>query len=120
MQRAFALLLLLCWTTLAADAAPKKIVLIAGKKSHGVGEHEYEKTMRLFKAVLDRSNVAANIRIEVYENGWPGDATWASTGTDDIAAMAHSSADAIDLLRPLETRCCRMCGAPGWIAFTAP
>jgi type 1 glutamine amidotransferase len=53
--------------------APKKIVLIAGKKSHGPGAHDYERTMRLFKAMLERSNVAARVRVEEYENGWPAD-----------------------------------------------
>lgn len=61
---------------LAEDpAAPRKIVLIAGKKSHGPGAHDYERTMRLFKVMLDNSNVADRVRVEVHENGWPADET---------------------------------------------
>lgn len=67
---------ILCWVAVAEEpAAPKKIVLIAGKKSHGPGAHDYERTMRLFKVMLDRSNVAGSIRTEVHENGWPADPT---------------------------------------------
>ncbi|HYG76610.1 MAG TPA: ThuA domain-containing protein [Planctomycetota bacterium] len=58
----------------AADA-PRKIVLIAGKKSHGPGAHDYERTMRLFKVMLDNSNVAERILVEEHENGWPEDPT---------------------------------------------
>jgi type 1 glutamine amidotransferase len=59
----------------AEESRPRKIVLIAGKKSHGPGAHDYERTMRLFKAMLDRSNIAAQIVTEVHENGWPADPT---------------------------------------------
>lgn len=60
----------------AEPAPPRKIVLIAGKKSHGPGAHDYERTMRLFKVMLDNSNVADRVRVEVHENGWPaGEAT---------------------------------------------
>jgi type 1 glutamine amidotransferase/cytochrome c553/glucose/arabinose dehydrogenase len=59
----------------AADDAerPRKVVLIAGKKSHGPGAHDYERTMRLLKVMLDNSNVAERLKVEVYENGWPDD-----------------------------------------------
>ena len=54
------------------EATPvKKIVLIAGKKSHGPGAHDYERTMRLFKVMLDNSNVKDRVRAEWHENGWP-------------------------------------------------
>jgi len=39
---------------LAADP-PKKVVLIAGAKSHGPGEHEYEKGVRLLAHCLNTS-----------------------------------------------------------------
>jgi type 1 glutamine amidotransferase/mono/diheme cytochrome c family protein/glucose/arabinose dehydrogenase len=71
-------LLILCLplATFAAEEAkdaPRKIVLIAGKKSHGAGAHDYERTMRLFKVMLDNSNVADQVRVEVHEKGWPAD-----------------------------------------------
>ncbi len=38
----------------AADAArPREIVLVAGRKSHGPGVHEYHKSVRLLKVMLD-------------------------------------------------------------------
>lgn len=52
----------------------KKIVLIAGAKSHGPKVHEYIKNVRLLKVMLDNSNVA-NISTEIHYNGWPEDAT---------------------------------------------
>jgi type 1 glutamine amidotransferase/glucose/arabinose dehydrogenase len=78
-MRWFVLLaLLVAWSPTASGeeaspAEPRKIVLIAGKKSHGPGAHDYERTMRLFKVMLDNSNVADRVRVEVHENGWPED-----------------------------------------------
>jgi type 1 glutamine amidotransferase len=50
-------------------AAPgtRKIVLLAGAKSHGSGEHEYLATMNLIQADLP------DFRTEVYGDGWPAD-----------------------------------------------
>ncbi|WP_295771583.1 ThuA domain-containing protein [uncultured Mucilaginibacter sp.] len=48
----------------------KNIVLIAGTKSHDPGEHEYVKTVKLIKVMLDRSNVKG-IKTRFYLNGWP-------------------------------------------------
>ena len=59
-------------TSAAESSQPgKKIVLIAGKKSHGPGDHEYEKGVELLKRCLDNSPSAKGIRTEVYLNGWP-------------------------------------------------
>ncbi|HBI43014.1 MAG TPA: hypothetical protein DDY78_09185 [Planctomycetales bacterium] len=55
-------------------AAPvKKIILIAGTKSHGPGEHEYEKGVRLLKQCLDSSPNMSGFTTEVYTDGWPRD-----------------------------------------------
>ena len=54
---------------------PKKIVLIAGKKSHGPGVHEYEKSVRLLKAMLDTSPNLEGYHVEIHFNGWPTDPT---------------------------------------------
>lgn len=51
----------------------KRIVLIAGAKSHGPGEHEYIKTVRLLKTMFDNSNVAKSIETDIVLNGWPQD-----------------------------------------------
>jgi type 1 glutamine amidotransferase len=71
------LIMLSFGTTLSAvDAPPKKIVLIAGKKSHGPegnGLHDYNWSARLLKHALDRSNIKDRVNVEVHLNGWPGD-----------------------------------------------
>src|SRR5665213_1667053 len=61
--------------SVADDAKPKlkKIVLIAGTKSHGPGEHEYEKGARLLKQCLDTSPNLHGFTTEVYTDGWPRD-----------------------------------------------
>ena len=51
----------------------KKIILIAGKKSHGPEEHEYIKTVRLIKAMLLKARNVSGISCEIVYNGWPED-----------------------------------------------
>lgn len=61
----------------AADA-PKKIVLIAGQKSHGPvgnGIHDYPWSVKLLKVMLYNSNVSDRVRVEYHLDGWPEDAT---------------------------------------------
>jgi hypothetical protein len=59
------------------DETPrKKIVLIAGKKSHGPvgnGIHDYGWSVQLLKVMLDYSNVRDRVRVEVHQDGWPRD-----------------------------------------------
>lgn len=43
---------------------PRRIVLIAGSKSHGPGMHEYLKSARLLKVLLDRAPGLENTRSE--------------------------------------------------------
>jgi type 1 glutamine amidotransferase len=50
----------------------KKIVLIAGKKSHGPGLHEYLKSVKLLKVMLAESP-NLNVKAELHFNGWPED-----------------------------------------------
>jgi type 1 glutamine amidotransferase len=63
------LLILLAWSTLAPGAwAQKKIVLIAGKISHGPGEHEHLAGCTLLASKL---NQQPGVRAEVHRDGWP-------------------------------------------------
>jgi type 1 glutamine amidotransferase len=59
----------------AAEPQPRKIVLIAGVKSHGPTVHEYLKSVKLLKVLLDTSpNLrSAQLQTEVHFNGWPED-----------------------------------------------
>jgi type 1 glutamine amidotransferase len=52
----------------SSSAADKRILLIAGKASHGPGEHEFRAGCLLLKKCLDR---APGVQVEVYTNGWP-------------------------------------------------
>ena len=59
-----------------ADAPTKKIVLIAGEKSHGPvgnGIHDYPWSVRLLKVMLDNSIVADQVCAEFHLDGWPED-----------------------------------------------
>jgi putative membrane-bound dehydrogenase-like protein len=51
-----------------SKAAVKHIVLIAGKPSHGPGEHEHFAGCRLFQKCLAS---VPDIEVKVYEGGWP-------------------------------------------------
>ncbi len=60
-----------CSTVSAPRAsALKRIVLVAGKRSHGAGEHEFNAGCLLLKKCLDR---VAGVTAVVYTNGWPDD-----------------------------------------------
>jgi hypothetical protein len=60
----------------AGSANPtKKIVLIAGKKSHAPAAHEYIKSVRLLKVMLDTATNLKGVKTEVHYNGWPEDPT---------------------------------------------
>ncbi len=65
------------FTILAAD---KKIVLVAGGRSHGPGEHEFRAGCLLLKGCLDK---LPGLSSDVYSNGWPKDAA-AFDGADAI------------------------------------
>jgi len=72
-MKLLATLLLLSLITFASApgrAADKRIVMIAGKPSHGPGEHEYRAGLLLFQKCLTE---VPGITVEVYSNGWPAD-----------------------------------------------
>lgn len=53
---------------LSAHGADKKIVLVAGRPSHGPGDHEFRAGCLLLKKCLDQ---VPGVTSEVYSNGWP-------------------------------------------------
>ncbi len=70
------LLTLLAGLSLAAAAEPRKIVLVAGPKSHGPEGnriHDYPWSVKLLKVMLDSSDVAGKLRVEYHLDGWPKD-----------------------------------------------
>ena len=61
-----------------AKTPPKRIVILAGKKSHGPvgnGIHDYGWSARLIKAMIDQSNVRDEVEVDVFLDGWPKDLT---------------------------------------------
>ena len=54
----------------AASAVPKKIILIAGRPSHGSGEHEHRAGCLLLAKCLQN---VPGITVEVHTNGWVSD-----------------------------------------------
>jgi len=65
---------------LTGFAADKKIVFIAGRPSHGPGQHEHRAGCLLFKSCLDHVPGVTSV---VYSNGWPDDVK----RFDDAAAI---------------------------------
>jgi len=51
----------------------KKLILVAGRPSHGSGEHEFRAGVLLLKKCLDAA--APGLVTEVYTGGWPTDPT---------------------------------------------
>lgn len=68
------LLSVFAWMTVCAlqtsSAADKKILLLAGKQSHGPGDHEFRAGCLLLKKCLDE---VPGVDVELYSNGWPED-----------------------------------------------
>ena len=81
----------------ASGPAGKKIVLIAGKKSHGPGAHEYEKDVTLLKHCLDTSPNVRGVKCEAHFNGWP-----ANPATLDTADTIVLLSDGLDKQYPIE------------------
>ena len=60
----------------AVAQAPKQIVVIAGKKSHGPEGnrmHDYPWSAKLVKVMFDNSNVREQVQVKFYRDGWPAD-----------------------------------------------
>jgi len=56
----------------SSTAGKNRIVLIAGKKSHGSGEHEFNAgAILLARALNEQSGLP--VHVEVVHDGWPGD-----------------------------------------------
>ncbi len=68
-----------------ADGGKKKIVLIAGPKSHGYASHEHYAGCLLLSKCLDESGLG--IETAVYRDGWPKEAG-ALKGADSIVIFS--------------------------------
>ena len=114
----------LVWVLLAlvaffgSAARPRKIVLIAGKKSHGPGEHEYLKSIKLLKVLLDRAPNLRGLQTEIHFNGWPEDPATLDTA-DTIVVISdgqdHDESPRVPIFTPermriVEKQMARGCG----------
>jgi len=85
---AFLLLLLCSMLPIARAANPtRKVVFLAGTKSHGPGDHEYEKGLRILANAIRTSPDLSGWRAEVHPNGWPEDP---STFEDADAVVVYA------------------------------
>lgn len=62
---------------------PVKIVLIAGKQSHGSDAHQHKEGVELLKKCLDTSANVKGVKVETHFDGWPKD----DTALDDAGAI---------------------------------
>jgi type 1 glutamine amidotransferase len=97
-----------------AQAKSRKIVLIAGRKSHGPGEHEYLKSVRLLKVLLDRAPNLHGIKAEIYFDGWPRDVSVLDSA-DSIVVISdgmewHPLTASEDRVRAIQKEIDRGCG----------
>ena len=67
--------------SLGADAKSKKVVFVAGTKSHGYGSHEHNAGCMLLAKGLQLA--MPDYDVDVHRNGWPKDAK-AFDGADAI------------------------------------
>ncbi len=69
-------------------SAKKKIVLVAGRPSHGKGEHEFNAGITLLKKRLD---AIPSVETTAYFNGWPADPK-AFDGADSVVLYMDGGA----------------------------
>src|SRR5687768_10279243 len=55
----------------ASPGGKKKVVFVAGRMSHGPGQHEHNAGCRLLAKALNESGLP--VEAVVHENGWPKD-----------------------------------------------
>lgn len=86
--------------------ARKKVVFVAGPRSHGYGAHEHNAGSLLLSRLLSANH--KDIDVVVHQNGWPSDPN-AFNGADAIVIFANGGTDHpalphLDGLRPLMER----------------
>jgi len=70
-----------------ASQEPTSIVILVGEKSHPAGMHEYIKTSRLIKAMLENADNLDNVNVRLVYHGWPEDPSLLDSA-DLIIAMS--------------------------------
>jgi ankyrin repeat protein len=83
------LLLFVCGVLAVRAGEPKKILLVAGKPSHGQGEHEFPAACDLLAKALNDSGL--NLMATVQYEAWPKEETLA--GADAVVLYCDGNAD---------------------------
>ncbi len=69
----FSFLLVVKADNIGIPSDVKQIAILAGPKSHAPTEHEYLKSARLIKMMLEQSSLKGSVKVDIYETGWPED-----------------------------------------------
>ncbi|MCX6920033.1 MAG: ThuA domain-containing protein [Verrucomicrobia bacterium] len=110
MKKSLLSLLLLAAATLVAAADKKNVLLIAGKPSHGPGEHEHNAGIQLLAAGLKQS-AAGLVNVDVSLNGeWPSDERVAKADTIVIYSDGQAGHPAVTHLPQLAKKMEAGCG----------
>lgn len=72
---------LLLATAVGAADGPRKIVLIGGAASEGLGRHDYPRAVRVLDQLLTSSPDLPGVKVEAYPDGWPGDSALEGAST---------------------------------------
>lgn len=94
----------------------KKIVFVAGRKSHGPGEHDYGPGLKLLKEALEKNGELV-LDLELHDKGWPQNEDTLEDA-DSIILYCDGSDHAVEnhpllkdnRLRTLERQMARGCG----------
>jgi len=100
------LVLVLCSVRLEAAERTRKIVLIAGPKSHGPvgnGIHDYPWSVKLLKVMLDNSNVAGKVAVEYHLDGWPKDDSTLDSADTIMVISDGRDGDLYEEMPPLQS-----------------
>jgi quinoprotein glucose dehydrogenase len=99
-SRLLTALLVLCTALpISAAAETRNVVFIAGKKSHGPGDHEYEKSLRLLMRSLKSSPQGREMHCTLHIDGWPKDP--AVLNTADTVVLFSDGSDHNEADHPL-------------------
>jgi len=71
MFKEYAILCLFLCFMACRSGESKKIIILAGEKSHPATMHEYIKNARLIKVMLDQAPELTSVNTEIHYNGWP-------------------------------------------------
>lgn len=89
--------ILLCCVLSLHAAEPKSILFVAGKPSHGEGEHEHHAGCKLLAKALDESGL--NLQTDIHYDTWPGSGAFDGVdalvlygdGNNDHLALGHEA-----------------------------